>query len=972
MDLGSLWGGCLFCFSLLQKRNSSFDARPKLIVIKKIIFVALCSTISFWSLAQEDFHFLLGSEELSNVDVYGIVEDSNKTIWITTDHSLYSYDGYEFRHYTHPNQKSSSFFNPTLGYDGKVYFHDLTGQIYRVEENQLKLIHSVPDSLVAPFMDFDLLPDNELIVSSRHCYRVKDGAIEKIVDIKSPGFIGSGISRLTDGTLIVNYTADSIAIIRKDEFEITASPVSSSKSQLFYLSNNQLVINDAGNRLIAIDSVNNSFDQRVFFQSQNSLRIYPTSTAFWIASNEGGVQRAYFGKDRQSDVFFEDYYISHVYEDSEENILLGTFNNGIIVVPRSAMDVIALPERMRISKIARGRNNSVFIGSFKGQILEWKQGEFHLISESSPKRVEVLEYFPKTNQLISDRNSFTAIDLNSEQRINSFFGSLKDVTDSEEGEFIATSHASTSHIAIDEEIRVLEIYPTGRASRIVYSKDTKEVVVATSKGLINIDSISQMSNCQFEKDFLVNDLALHKGQVLVATQKYGLLKKKGTSLSSYLNTTDGLISNSVLQLEVVNDTLYVSTDEGFQIIGPDGRSIALIGESDGLKGKKIIDFAVDERYIWFLNQTGLLRMEKSVHQGMKESVDVRIQLVKVFLNGSEISGEINVPYDESELLFQVHAPTLSKSGDISYHYRLDNSDWNLNNYQANEIAYRSLSFGNHSFQIQLKYKNQVVDEYSIDFYVEAPYYLKWWFLISVTSLFVALTYFYFRKRLKDRIQRSNQLAELNASKLTALQSQMNPHFMFNALNSIQEYIMLNERKLAGKYLGKFADLMRIYLEFSQAKFVSLSDEINALTLFLELEKLRFEDSLSYNISVDQDVELACSIPAMLIQPYVENALKHGLLHKEADKQLELSFEVDSSGKAVICTIEDNGIGRDRSMEINQHRDPNHKSFATSATKQRLRLINQELDTKIGERTVDLFDADKNPVGTRVILTIPTT
>ena len=130
-------------------------------------------------------------------------------------------------------------------------------------------------------------------------------------------------------------------------------------------------------------------------------------------------------------------------------------------------------------------------------------------------------------------------------------------------------------------------------------------------------------------------------------------------------------------------------------------------------------------------------------------------------------------------------------------------------------------------------------------------------------------------------------------KLENLRSQMNPHFIFNALNSIQEYILLNQKNLASDYLGKFADLIRMYLNHSTKGTITLSEEIEALNQYLELEKLRFEDSLDYQIQLPNEIDSeTIEIPTMLIQPYVENALKHGLLHRKGNRILSIKFKLD--------------------------------------------------------------------------------
>ena len=207
------------------------------------------------------------------------------------------------------------------------------------------------------------------------------------------------------------------------------------------------------------------------------------------------------------------------------------------------------------------------------------------------------------------------------------------------------------------------------------------------------------------------------------------------------------------------------------------------------------------------------------------------------------------------------------------------------------------------------------------------------------------------------------------SELKALKAQMNPHFIFNALNSIQEYIILNQKNLASEYLGKFADLMRKYLHYSDAGGISVEDEVSTLKMYLELEALRFEDKLSYDITVSENINDSAKIPTMLIQPYVENALKHGLLHRKTDRQLTIVFSKPTD-KTIVCQIEDNGIGREASLLKKANSSANHKSFATKATASRLDLLNFGKGQKIGVEYEDLKNEDNTAKGTLVRLTIP--
>lgn len=209
------------------------------------------------------------------------------------------------------------------------------------------------------------------------------------------------------------------------------------------------------------------------------------------------------------------------------------------------------------------------------------------------------------------------------------------------------------------------------------------------------------------------------------------------------------------------------------------------------------------------------------------------------------------------------------------------------------------------------------------------------------------------------------------SELKALKSQMNPHFMFNALNSIQEQFMYGDKNVANEQMGNFTYLTRQILTISGKKRISLETEKEILEKYLELEKVRFAEAFNYEISqgknIDEDYH---QIPPMLIQPFVENSIKHGLLHKKGEKKIAIHFDLDATEENIICTVEDNGIGRKKSAEIKNKRSNQHESFSTSATKERLRLLSNQLNTKDLIDYQDLKDDLGNPTGTRVTITIP--
>ena len=200
----------------------------------------------------------------------------------------------------------------------------------------------------------------------------------------------------------------------------------------------------------------------------------------------------------------------------------------------------------------------------------------------------------------------------------------------------------------------------------------------------------------------------------------------------------------------------------------------------------------------------------------------------------------------------------------------------------------------------------------------------------------------------------------------ALSQQMNPHFIFNTLNSIQYYILQNDNLSSNKYLTKFARLMRLTLDNSQNNTIPVKDEIAALNLYLELESLRFEGKFEYKINVDSEIE-DYQIPTLLIQPFVENAIWHGLMHKEGNGFIEVNLKLINN--QIFCTIEDNGVGRKKAKEIKANKSITHKSLGSKITENRLKLINSLFGSQMKIQYIDLENELGNSDGTRVEIVI---
>lgn len=213
--------------------------------------------------------------------------------------------------------------------------------------------------------------------------------------------------------------------------------------------------------------------------------------------------------------------------------------------------------------------------------------------------------------------------------------------------------------------------------------------------------------------------------------------------------------------------------------------------------------------------------------------------------------------------------------------------------------------------------------------------------------------------------------DLATSQLTALRAQMNPHFIFNALNSVQQYILQGDVTEANRYLSKFSKLQREVLTNSDQNFITLEKELEVLNLYLELEQLRFDGSFVYEIKLDTAIDAdEIKIPPMIIQPFVENSIWHGLMPKQGERWVKIHFTF-SNDDLLVCTVTDNGIGREAASRLKQNGHPQHKSKGLSLVYDRLNILRQQYEQAFDVTITDITDSNDLPMGTEVKLHIYT-
>jgi LytS/YehU family sensor histidine kinase len=259
--------------------------------------------------------------------------------------------------------------------------------------------------------------------------------------------------------------------------------------------------------------------------------------------------------------------------------------------------------------------------------------------------------------------------------------------------------------------------------------------------------------------------------------------------------------------------------------------------------------------------------------------------------------------------------------------------------------------------------------------ISPAWWSTWWFRTLATLLIIAIVWYIIYMRLRNiRIKHEDEKKILEIEKQmfsleqTALRLQINPHFIFNSLNSIQSFVVANDTDKAINYLAKFAQLMRLILSNSHQTFVPISDEIRAITYYLDIERLRFDNKFDYTINVDPAIDADfMDIPPMIIQPYIENAILHGILHKKSKGRISITLKV--AGNSLNCVVEDDGVGREKASEIKARSDLLHKSRGMLITQKRLELLNKQNKEQMSVEIIDLRDEQGNAAGTRVNIMI---
>ncbi len=458
--------------------------------------------------------------------------------------------------------------------------------------------------------------------------------------------------------------------------------------------------------------------------------------------------------------------------------------------------------------------------------------------------------------------------------------------------------------------------------------DNNGIYAGTLGGLYLIKKNGAVAYLGKEVPFLrkrITAIAASKnGTLWIASYDDGLIGYRDGHVIATITSTEGLTSNICRALEIENARLWVGTDKGLNRIdlGTPEHRITHYTYNDGLGSDMINTIYTDSQEVYVGTPAGLSFFDQGKVDNRSGCRLVLLDLVQGGKKPEERNGNFIFPYPGNNIRFDYVGISYKSAGNILYKYRLTGLDSNWRTTRETFLDYPTLSAGPYDLQLVAINKFGIQSQpLFLRFTITTPFWKSTWFEMLVLVMLVGLIFLYFTFRIKRIRRRQNEKDKL-AKKIAemehmALQAQMNPHFVFNCLNSIQQLVFEQDVFAANKYITGLARLIRSTLYNSSRTCITLADEIEYLSVYLELEKLRFKDKMDYSITVDPSLnQNDILIPPMLIQPYVENSMRHGLRHK-TDGQGRIRVDITREKSKMIFTIEDNGIGRESGLGIVQ-------------------------------------------------------
>lgn len=968
--------------------------------MRRFIWLVLLVMVSGFVNGQSSpvFRHFTTEDGLPGSQVYQVISDKNGILWFATDHGLVSYNGYEFKTWsTSEGLLDNTVFKLQFDRYGVLWMQTFSGQLFFLKGHKIlpyrfnhvilqKSARSIP---LGFFVDdqqnvyFSSTIQKELKIDStgRVSMICQFGNIDNdgyvvLHEIKEGVFVSSSNNAMpVFNNLYLLYTSpqgerDTLLVPHQENGRLTA--VRRRNGDLLVAIGYYIYKYDHG-RLVECGKTN-SLSNHIFESHDKTV---------WLCTFNGLTQLNETNGYFTGEVFLPEAFISWVNEDFEGTLWATSINHGVYSLTNNQVKYFSFektPQQEPFS-LCKGKNGTL-VSFWNGYVMQvsddrlsyyWKfpgsdfvssllydfKGDRLFIAKAEPGYLKDGAFYP----LQSSRNF-------------ALKGRLLAIGN---GIYINTTATGLYWFNANGFIKK-RILPF-RSNDLCYGKDSV-VVFAGSDGVYRLDGRNDSLQCIYPelKNKRVQTLAWADSVMVMAVRGEGLwIESNGKWF--VLNEERGLTSNFINRLIIDKGKCWCSSFDGisrFDLSGVGNGFFNIVNYSNinCLLENEVNDILIADDTMWVASKNAICFFPVSLDPRIKLKPQLMISGVTVNNKVVSVFRSIELESDENNISVSFLGVSPSSSGAIMYRYLLISDRDTFESFTTNrQVDFPALGDGRYTFQVFAKNVHGIWTDspVSFSFKVKAPLWKRWWIvglgLIIITSSVYLLLRFRVQKVRREQEWKSGLERQLLVLESKALRSQMNPHFIFNVMNSIQDFILKNDMKSAQKYLTKFARLVRMILDNSLQSEVLLDEELKAIRLYVELEQQRFNNKFEFDFEIEEGLEdSGIRIPSMLIQPFLENAVKHGISHLEGKGCLRLS--VIKNGTDLIIEIEDNGVGRKAAAEWNALHQQDHHSMGSMLTEKRVEILNATLHAGIRLEVKDLISAGGKPSGTLVRMVFP--
>ena len=970
------------------------------ILIIIIFFIISCSGVLI-SQSFSSFHFT-SSEGLASSSVYDMIQDKNGFMWFATANGVSKFDGHTFINYsTTDGLNSSSIINLTEGPYGEIYFGNFERGYNVFRENKIENF-SEPTEKNKTIKGMFIMKDNLYSYTIENITKVSlKNALNIYNSYPKDSICINKIVKTVDGTIIAGATG---GLYKFENDELVKMNIKGfDDREIFWLceSKDNEIIAGANGKIYEIK--NNEVTRMIkvdLFENNNVIRLFrDTKGNIWFAIMKKGFFFIEAGSNKITDIGIKlglsKALVNNFLEDNENNIWVSTYGDGVFCLNNLYLSNYSQKDGLsddKVLAIEKDASDRIFIGTLDGlNVLE--NNSIKLIKTTIGSMYDYTYIFgiKCINDFIYVSGTFKSkgniIKQNYENdRLYLFISSAFLVT--YDNRFITGGWSNDIYTQPFPPKVVLgdttQLFSDTRHINKVYnifSDFRNNLWIGTASGLCKITSgrktyftSNEILNSTIKSIIQdKNDRVWFAGDKGIAS--YGL---NDSAITNYINIREcDLTSSNVMASDRYN-RIWVGTMNGLFILKND--SVKVLNTNTGLPSAEILSLYYDstKNIMWVGTANGLSLLNVSEFD-KSELPPVKVILKSVKANDSVYlySDKYIFEPDRNNIQIDFSAINFSSPASVSYQYKINiNNEWI--NIPDDHINFSSLEKGDYKLSVRGKVINSRWGEPEIISFTVLPYFTETFlFRGSLTLLLLAGIAFAVHRRIrfikargKEKFDTSNQINEL---KHKALSSMMNPHFIFNSLNSVQYLVNSDRKREANDYISLMAKLIRMNLDSAANSFIRLDEEIKRLDLYLKIEKLRFSDKFKYEITAGDDINPeSILIPNMIIQPFVENSIWHGIMPLDKEGFIKLSFNFEnvsvngSSFRFLVIRITDNGIGL---SEAQKNKKEGHISKGIEIIQERLILLSKEknLPKPVIE---DLNLKNKNTQGTEVVLSIP--